>query len=279
MKRHPAVRRSWLTPQVKAWLAENYAGRPVEETARLVHELFGFRVTVGQVRAANKNHRFGFADRGAALRLYTDEQIDWLREHLPAAPRAEVCIAFKERFGRRVTASALDNICTKYGFQGAPNTGRFRKGSVPANKGRKGHAAPGSEKGWFKEGSVPANLRPLWSERWAKNNGGPILEIKVPGPAPWPSHHSRGLNRKTHWVRKAVWVWTQEHGPVPDGHVVIQLDGDPANCDLANLDCVSRKVLQRLNHPTAPPWAGPEANPARVRLAQLRTAVAERTDG
>ena len=101
----------------------------------------------------------------------------------------------------------------------------------------------------------------------------------MPGAAPWESHRKRGMNRKTHWIRKAIWVWTQEHGPVPDGHVVVQLDGDPANCDPANLDCVPRKVVLRMNHKNAPPWAGPEANPARVRLAQLRVAADDRRKG
>jgi hypothetical protein len=38
------------------------------------------------------------------------------------------------------------------------------------------------------------------------------------------------------------------HGPIPRGHVVVLLDGDPDNCvDPSNVACISRSVLIRLN--------------------------------
>ena len=279
-RKHPAIVRTWLTPEVKAWLRENLHKGSLADSAREIHRLFGFRVTVGQLNSANANHKFGRANRNVP-RAYSAEELAWLAKNVPRAPRADIRRGFRSRFGRTISVSALDNLANKYDWQGAPNTGRFEKGHVPANKGRKGYAAPGSEKGWFRPGAVPANVRPLWSERWTHIGEGdrktPALEIKVPGPAPWESHRRRGMNRETHWVRKAVWVWTQANGPVPPGHVVLQVDGDPANCDPSNLECVPRAVMAALNRHSSPVYAGPEVNPARVRLAQLKVAVTERS--
>ena len=124
----------------------------------------------------------------------------------------------------------------------------------------------------------------MYAEQWRINssNKAPVLMIKVPGAhpnlatmkRPFPSHY------RYHWIRKAVWVWEQEHGPVPDGHAIVQLDGDPANCDPDNLECVPRGVLSRLNHFAAPRSAEGDADGyrERVRLAQLKHAIAERTD-
>ena len=51
--------RRWVTPEVKAWLRENYPERTIEGTRQRLNRRFGLAVTYGQLRAANKNHRFG----------------------------------------------------------------------------------------------------------------------------------------------------------------------------------------------------------------------------
>ena len=91
----------------------------------------------------------------------------------------------------------------------------------------------------------------------------------------------RSLGRigESHWLRKAIWVWQEANGPVPKGRAVVQLDGDPENCELSNLDCVRRAVLAILNHHTAPRYAGKDLNPARVRLAQAKMALSKRRKG
>ena len=279
MAKHPAIVRTWLTPEVKAWLRANIDKGTLADSAREIHRLFGFRVSAAQVNSANSRLKFGKANRHVP-RAYSAEELSWLAEIVPQAPRADVRRAFRHRFGRTISASALDNLANKYGWQGAPNTGRFAKGHEPFNKGRKGWHAPGCEKGWFTKGHRGTRTVPLYTERWdvrANRDGQRQLMIKVPGPSPYESHRKAGIHQKDHWVRKAVWVWEQANGPVPKGHVVIQLDGDPANCEPDNLVCAPRAVLARLNHRHAPDYTGPEANPARVRLAQLQVALSERT--
>ncbi|MCY3636380.1 MAG: HNH endonuclease signature motif containing protein [bacterium] len=33
-------------------------------------------------------------------------------------------------------------------------------------------------------------------------------------------------------------IWTDAHGPIPDGHHIHHIDGNPTNNDLANLECL-----------------------------------------
>ena len=96
---------------------------------------------------------------------------------------------------------------------------------------------------------------------------------KVPGAAPYASQKRTRAHQKTRWVRKAVWIWERDNGPVPDGHAVIQLDGDPSNCDPSNLDSIPQAALAMLNCPWSVPPAGPQLNPTRVRIAQVRAGI------
>ena len=265
------MKKRWVTPEREAWLRENYSKGTVAETTAEFNKRFGTSIRYGQMQSANSNHRLGKANRQGSKTFEPWEE-GWLQHHLPLAPRKDVAAAFERAWGWRPTHGQLDRYVTRHGLQGAPNVGRIKKGSTPPNKGRKGYSPPGSEKGWFKKGSVPANKKPLWSERWTRQrgNGAPMLEINVPIENPYTGHGN-------FWIRKAVWVWMQANQrPMPEGHVIVQLDGDPANCELDNLDCVPKAVMARLNQKYSPAYAGREANPARVRLAQLKHAAAAR---
>ena len=217
-------------------------------------------------------------------RLFSDAEIVWLRMTYPIQTADETLWLFNETWDRSITKAQLKNAASRFRLGKSKDweKARFQKGQVPPNKGRKGYHPPGSEKGWFAKGHVPDNLKPLWSERWCHIGKGdkktPVLEMKVPGPAPWVSHRKRSMNQKTHWIRKAVWVWEQINGPVPPGHVIAQLDGDPANCEPENLECVPRGVMARRNayHAPTPAAGDKDAYKATIRIAQIKEAIANR---
>lgn len=48
------------------------------------------------------------------------------------------------------------------------------------------------------------------------------------------------------WKRKSVVVWEEHYGPVPEGKVIIFLDGNTLNSSIENLYAVSRGVNFRL---------------------------------
>ena len=259
--------RRWLNEERKAWLRQEWPKGTVRETLDRFNSYFGESVAYSQFKQANKGCRFGRARR-TGCKLLNAEEWTWLRRCYRLWPVDETCRRFADRFGRRLTRLQIRNQAVRNGLRGAPNTGRFTKGVIPPNKGRKGWSAPGTEATRFRPGSVPGNKRPLYAERWSKHRSGPILDINVPERNPYTGFPNR-------WIRKAVWVWRQANGPVPPGHVVVQLDGDPANCELENLACVPRGVLSVLNCHVGGK-SGPGANPARVRLAQLRWMLARR---
>lgn len=195
-------------------------------------------------------------------RFWTAQELDTVRTRYPAERTDKIAKAI----GRSVLAvyQAADKLGLKKGpeFFASPESGILRKGET----------RPNSIPHQFKKGQVPFNKglrRPGWSvgrmretqfrkgERSgiAAQNWRPIgtilpdtegyLRIKVReaiyGKEP------TGFGNVKVWPLLQRHVWEQAHGPVPPSHVVCFRDGDRNNCDLGNLECISRADLARRN--------------------------------
>ncbi len=109
------------------------------------------------------------------------------------------------------------------------NSGQFKKGLIPWNKGKKGiHLSPRTE---FKKGEIYGKDHPSWK-------GG--LQINSADCA----YINKGCNKR---VRRPRDVWERVYGPIPSGWVVVHIDGDKDNDDPKNLICCTRANLLKLN--------------------------------
>jgi hypothetical protein len=195
-------------------------------------------------------------------------ELAWIEanHHLP---RAELHHLFVRRFDRPdVSQANLTALCKRRGWL-TGRTGCFPKGNVPANAGRKGYVAPGSEKGWFKAGRAPqdsARWQPIGTEI-LRYDGYVWRKVRDDGPL----HHRW---RQVHLIR-----WEAAHGLVPDGHVLKCLDGDRTNTDPDNWAAVPRAILPRL---AGGRWHRPyddapaELKPTLLAIAKLEHAARER---
>lgn len=271
----------WLTPELEQWLRAHIHERSIAGSCAEIERVFGVRVSVAQLKAANSNHEFGRVNRSVPRpnqRLFSDAERAWLRAHYPRHAPSETLILFNETWKRSITREQLAAAQQRYRLPPSPYDGKIRPGDPRCgNSGPEQKAAflEASKATRFRKGHVPPNRVPLYTERVSHVGGRRYLEIKVPGASPNPAKRALKTDQKTHWVGKGRWVWERENGPVPEGHVVVMLDGDPMNCEPDNLECVPRGVLARLNHRHAAPYAGAEINPARIRIAQIRQAVAD----
>lgn len=113
------------------------------------------------------------------------------------------------------------------------NSGQFKKGMIPWNKGMKGLPLKGKMKdSQFRPGNQPANWRPVGSTRV---NVEGYIEIKVAE----GMHQYRLLHRE---------IWKQLNGRYPPkGSALIFIDGNRQNCDISNLKLVTRKELMLMN--------------------------------
>lgn len=117
---------------------------------------------------------------------------------------------------------------------------RFKKEHIPWNKGLKGlHFSPATQ---FKKGRIPSNGKPLGTVTIVKNKDGRMRKIATLGPTPY----------RHIWVPYARWIWEQQHGPVPEGYLIVHEDGNRLNDDPNNLvlvDCRGNLALIRKNNP------------------------------
>ena len=217
------------------WLLAHYADSPtVEGTARAFEEAFGWSPTYGSlVSWASANGVTKSAARGTVR--WTPEMRSFFREAVPGRSEAEIADLFEAEFGIRLRRSQVKGAKTSLGVASGTAGGRFRPGHVPANKGRSWDDLGISEDAMermrstqFKPGSMPWNgaRLPVGSERLSRDG---YVEVKV---AERPSRPDRNDN----WRPKHRIVWEEANGrPVPDGCMVVFLDGDRRNLAPGNL--------------------------------------------
>ena len=144
--------------KVHEFISENVAGRTTRELAALVNEKFGPLFTESSMNAYMRNHK---------LRSGTPPGIpvDLPTKLFPQAVRDYILANYKGTGHRAMTDLLNAEFGTNYtvvqikAFYGRNKldsglTGRFEKGRVPPNKGKKGVCAPGCERTQFKKGAL-----------------------------------------------------------------------------------------------------------------------------
>lgn len=169
--------------------------------------------------------------------IFTQDQVDWLYANAGLS-KPEVGEAFLAAFpGSDITTAQIISW-RKHHKVLTGRTGRFEKGQVSFNKGRKGFCAPGSEKGWFRKGNIPHTARGVGHESIDQKDGYVWIIVGETNP------HTGAA---THRVMKHKWLWEKAHGPVPKGHRLKCLDGNKLNTDPSNWEAIPDGMAPRLN--------------------------------
>jgi len=164
-----------------------------------------------------------------ARRRYSPDEKAFWRGAIPGRSHADILALFNAR--PEFDPLTLAQLISFIGNNGVNTgrTGRFTKGNVPHNKGKKRWWA-GGEATRFRPGNVPWNHLPVGSERVTSDG---YAELKIADPKKWRAKHAL--------------IWEAANGPVPKGHVVIFADGDRSNIAPDNLLLVSRAGLAVMN--------------------------------
>jgi hypothetical protein len=228
------------TAEHLGFLRAGYANMSARDLAQAFKVKFGLAATAAQINSTLKRCRIlcgrKGSDRLAPLRLYTPEQILFLRENYTGRSLAELTTVFNDRFSAAKTQKQIRAAVHNRGITSG-RTGCFEKGHMPWNTGTKGMTAANVTS--FKMGSIPPNRKPLGSERICPKDG--FILVKIAERNPYTGFPTR-------YKHKHVHVWEQVHGKkVPAGMVVAFKDSDKLNCDPANLMLISRGELLLLN--------------------------------
>lgn len=196
---------------------------------------------------------------------YTKEFTDALRELAKTHTIKEATGILEERFNLGLGPTALKGLMTRLGIS-TGRTGRFTAGHTPANKGQE-MSAEVREKirgTWFRKGCKSMNSLPVGTEVF--RDGYVLLKLR----------DGAELKQWDRWVLKHRYVWEQAHGPIPEGMMVIFLDGNTRNCELSNLALISKEENVILN---AKKLRSQDAQATKVAITVAKLNLAIRRKG
>lgn len=189
------------------------------------------------------------------MKKYTDEMIEFLKEVTPQKTYKEITELFNNKFNLDTTVETMKSLLSRKKIH-TGTLGRFKKGSIPWNKGKKGYV--GANRTSFKKGHKPKNWRTVGSER-IDTEGYTLIKIAEP--------------RK--WALKHRIIWEEFHKKkVPRGSVIIFADGDKSNLNIENLICVTKNELKVLNQCRLISSV-PELTKTGLNIAKIRIKLAE----
>ncbi|MBL8002858.1 MAG: HNH endonuclease [Flavobacteriales bacterium] len=181
---------------------------------------------------------------------WTDEHDDYLRAHYATENAAAIakqwgvnpCVVYRraEVLGLKKSPTFLSDLAKRSGLAERGKLHGFKKGSVPANKGKKmpGHVRELVKHTWFRKGHRTWNGLPIGSTRV---NADGYLDRKVQATG-YPPDDWEGVHRL---------VWREAHGEIPPDHVVAFKNGKrttvEAEITLDRLELVSRTEMMRRN--------------------------------
>ena len=168
---------------------------------------------------------------------YTKEEKEFMKNYVPGHSHAEIREEFFKRFGYIPCKSFPSSYIKNNGLH-TGRTGRFEKGQVPVNKGKK---MPKSvyakcKATMFKAGSITANTLHIGTEKKLADG---YIWIKI--------NDLPRVKKQENWVQKQRVVYEKHYGKIPQGYVVIFLDRNRENFDPENLAAIKRSDLALLN--------------------------------
>lgn len=210
-------------------------GLPRSKVAALFNAKFGTHIHEASFMRIAKRYDKTFCFGGHKSQ-YTEEQDEFLKENRAKYDIHELTALFNSHFSSNRTEKSIASHCKTKGYR-AGSDGRFTQGHDPWTKGLSREEI----RSHFSEEGLANRSRGLSCRSWHKVgdtiyrriNGKvyPYILISDDPAIPW----------KKRIYPKTRFVWEKEHGLVPDGHVIIPLDGDICNTDISNLRCISNK--------------------------------------
>lgn len=186
--------------------------------------------------------------------VYSEKMRDWMR--LNYMLRLDLLTdAFNHKFKTERSREAINGFRKRLRLR-VGRSGKFSKGNVPFNKGKKGLISGNSSS--FQKGHKPHNHQQIGAEALTKDG---YIKVKIAEPNKWELKHRL--------------VWEGHNGPVPQDHVIKFIDDDKQNCDIDNLMIITMKEHAIINRHYS--GATAEYKQATVQLARIKLAISSRT--
>ena len=238
-----------LNPEIENYIKENYLlqsgvsiGREFNISKNVVNRFKRNNNLVVPIELKNKMRLDAFHKATKGKTNFTEKEDQFIKDNYLKFPVKTIA----DKIGRSNTGvnMALKRMMLKIPREITEKNKKlyqFKKGDVPANKGKKQIDYMSSEviertkATRFKKGHLPHNSQGI--------NDGDIHVRK----------DSKGRYYK--WIRESLGVWKMLHvfnyekefGPIPDGYIVFFKNKDSMNCHPSNLELITRAEIMAKN--------------------------------
>lgn len=231
------------------FISEHSSEYSIPDMAKEILSRYDIDLTVGQLRSYYKNHRLHALPRKGRKRpdqkITTPEMDSFIRGHLKGTGHQAMADLLNETFGTSFTREQIKGYYARNKLNSGL-TGRYEKGRVPENKGKKWdeYMSPegqkNSRKTQFKPGHIP------------HNGGAPVGTIRLRH-----DHMKRPGSKPYYWEKTAqpnVWrlkhqlVWEEHNGPIPEGCIITFANGDTLDYRIENLVLTTKAQNAVRNH-------------------------------
>lgn len=256
MKRYPN--------EIKEFIKSNAEGKTTRELTKLLNEKFGdygFFFTETKVKSYKSNHNIKSGTKTGIQKgtttKFPQEMMDYVKKNANGIGNQELANRCNELFGISITTQQMRNFKRNHGISSGL-TGRFEKGHIPANKGKKMQSHPNSKKTQFKKGNIPHNHVDVGTLRHTTDG-----------------YLVRKIGEPDQWELEARIIYEREKGKIPEGKIITYLDGNKNNVSIENLALITCDVNLELNRKQHR-FQDPELTKSGIIAAQLAVDIRKR---
>jgi len=175
-------------------------------------------------------------------RKWSDEEIEFIREHAMEMPCAVLLKLVNDRFGKSYSLVQLYRVkercrikspnigCFRRGIHSSPET-EFKKGHQTWNKGLHYQAGGRCRETQFKKGNIPPNHKPVGTERISYGK----IQLKIAEPNKWE------------WLATLIWQSVHKKA-LPEGCIIRFANEDITDYSPENLVAITKAQNAVLNH-------------------------------
>lgn len=213
--------------EVQVFILDNYAGIPVRDLVCLINQRFSTDYRYGQIKAYLSNNKLKTGTQKGISKgfsyIYPVDVQSFIEENIKGNLINNLTVMVNESFKTEYSIGQIRAYVKSHGLKSGIDA-KIKSGHIPANKGKKGYYSPGCEKGWFNSGNTPHNYLPVGTE--ITDSMG-YLKIKTADPNTWKFKHKL--------------MYLENHGSIPNDHIIIFLDNDKLNVDITNLKAITKQ--------------------------------------
>lgn len=196
-----------LTQEELNFIKENCSKLCTNDLTRALNNKFHNDRSISSI--VNNCRKYGWKIKQENDYFYNLEEDVWLLANSLLMDRVELTQKFNEKFNKNKSCDCIKTRCN-----------RILKVGANVEKGRK--RASGNR------------AYPIGTEIIDRDGA---IRLKV----------SDEYQGSKNWRYKHHWVWEQQNGKIPKGHIIIFADGNPQNCDINNLILIESRLQVMLN--------------------------------